>query len=218
MLNTKLILIEGLPGAGKSATTRYLGTLLRQHGLVCYWHLEEDEPHPINCLNFPLRELSQRLPPLWRVFTQQALRTSGMTIIESRLWQNTALFMYMSEHPIHDILQLQNQVAHEITDLSPVLVYLYQDNVQTALRRLYTFRDESSINADIQMTSEYPWFRSRGLSDFSGWVQFFQEWQGVAEQLYEHWPHPKLRVVNAHNAWGNAHRQICDFLQIESNS
>src|SRR5262245_34773715 len=98
MLSTKLILIEGLPGAGKSATARHLGALLRQRGLICDWYLEEDESHPINCLNFPLKELSERLPPLWRVFTQQALRTSDMTIIESRLWQNTALFMYMSDY------------------------------------------------------------------------------------------------------------------------
>jgi len=63
MLNTKLILIEGLPGAGKSTTTEHLGTFLQQHDIACCWYLEEDDPHPIPCLDFELENLSQKMIP-----------------------------------------------------------------------------------------------------------------------------------------------------------
>lgn len=217
MLNTKLILIEGLPGSGKSTVARHLGTNLHQHGLACSWYLEEDEPHPIACLDFPLKELAHKLPPLWHMFTEQLLQAQSVAIIESRLWQNTALFMYMRDYPVEEILQLQRLVCEKLAPLAPVLLYLDQDNVELALRRLYTLRDEAQINADIQMTSEYPWFQSRGLSDFAGWVQFFQDWQGTAEQLYSAWPYQKIRVSNAHDGWATAYQQIYHFLGLGPN-
>jgi thymidylate kinase len=217
MLNTKLILVEGLPGAGKSTTSVHMGTLLQQRGIPCRWYLEDDDPHPIACLDFELKDLTQNLPPLWRTFTEQARQDPTVTVIESRLWQNTALFMYMAEYSVEDILKLHQLVCQELTPLSPILLYLYQDHVEPALRRLYSFRDEEWMERDLQTTSQYQWFQSRGLNDFAGWVQFFQEWQLVAEQLYSDWPYGKTKVENPHHDWALAYQQIYRFLQVEHN-
>jgi hypothetical protein len=121
MLNTKLILIEGLPGAGKTTATAHLGTLLQQCGLTCRWFLEGDEPHPITCLDLKLRDLPQKLPPLWKTFTEQVQQDPTVTIIESRLWQNTALFMFMSEYPVAEIIQLHQLVWQVLAPLAPRL-------------------------------------------------------------------------------------------------
>jgi len=59
-VRTKLILIEGLPGAGKSTTTTHLGSFPQRGGRACRWYLEEDDPHPIACLDFRLENLSWR--------------------------------------------------------------------------------------------------------------------------------------------------------------
>lgn len=215
MLNTKLILIEGLPGAGKTTTTAHLGAVLQQHGLACRWFLEEDEPHPIACLDFKLSDLPQKLPPLWKTFTEQALRDPTVTIIESRLWQNTALFTLMSEYPMAEIIQLQQLVWQVITPLAPSLVYLYQDHPESALSRLYSFRGEKWVDWALETTGQYRWFGSRSLNDFAGWVEFFQEWQLAAEQLYSDWPYHKTKIGNPHDDWPRAYQQIFRFLQIE---
>lgn len=65
MLNTKLILVEGFPGAGKSSTTGYLRTLLQDRGFACRAFLEEDDPHPIDCLDFEIQGLAGNMFPLW---------------------------------------------------------------------------------------------------------------------------------------------------------
>lgn len=208
MLDTRLILIEGFPGAGKTTTAVELGERLQQQGIPSRWHLEEDDPHPIACLDFKLRDLRSKLPPLWRDFTRKTGQSSELHIIESRLWQNTILFMYMSDYPFHDLLELQQLVAAELTALSPVLVYLHQDDVQKAILRLPTIRDEQTLARDFATTRKYPWFRSRDLADLDGWVQFFSEWAGVAEALYLEWPHHKQKVLNAHEDWERAIQQI----------
>jgi hypothetical protein len=212
-MSSKLILIEGLPGAGKTRTAMHLGEALRQEGIFCEWFLEEDEDHPIDCSGLALNDLSEKLIPLWKSFLQDAVNDQTVTIMESRLWQNTSLFMYMAEHPIEEIIELQDRVNQALSPLSPILIYLFQPDVKVALGRLYELRDESWINWALKMTSEYSWFQSRGKDDFSGWVEFFDEWLEVAETLYNRWPHNELRVENPHDNWELAYSKINEYLR-----
>jgi hypothetical protein len=214
MLDTKLILIEGFPGSGKSTTTRNLSETLRQHGVDCHWYLEEDQPHPIDCGDFAVHGLAGQLIPLWQRFTAQAVQEPTATLLESRLWQNTALFMYMGECPIEEIVELNRQQAQALAPLSPMLIYLDQPDTQEAMDRLAATRGEEWIRWALDKTTPYAWFQSRRLTDFAGWVQFFREWQAVLERLFNDWPHPKLKICNAHDDWAQAYRQMETFLQV----
>ena len=215
MLNTKLILIEGLPGAGKSTSTGRLGTILQQRGIACRYFLEDDDPHPIACLDFEIMGLTQKMVSLWRNFAEQAMREPIVTIIESRLWQNTALFMYMSEVDVEEIINFNRQVWQALRPLSPCLVYLDQDDTEVALRRVYNTRGEKWIEWALEKTTQYPWFKSRGLKDFAGWVKFFEEWQQVARRLYGDWPYHKIKILNPHEDWAKAYEQMLAILQVD---
>ena len=47
MIDTQLILIEGLPGSGKSTTAENLASEIKNHGKRCHCFLEWAENHPI---------------------------------------------------------------------------------------------------------------------------------------------------------------------------
>jgi hypothetical protein len=215
MVNTKLILIEGLPGSGKSTSTQYLGTVLQRSGIACDCFQEEDDPHPIPCLDFEIKGLPKKMVPLWKKFAEQAEQEPKVTIIESRLWQNSSLFMYMSENEVEDIVLFNQQVNQVLTRLSPVLIYLNQDKVEAALRRMAASRGEAWMQATLRETNQYQWFKSRGLHDFEGWVTFFKEWQTVAGRLYEDWPYRKIRILNPHDDWTRAYEEMRTFLQVD---
>lgn len=214
MLDTRLILIEGFPGAGKSTTTRYLGERLRQRGAACRWYLEEDTPHPIDCNGFAIKGLTEKMIPLWTSFARQALQEPTVTLIESRLWQNTALFMYMSNCTVDEIAELNRQQAQALAPLSPALIYLDQPDTEAAMRRMAATRGEEWIQWALDKTTPYAWFQTRRLTDFVSWIQFFREWQAVAEGLFDDWPHRKLNIQNAHQDWAQAYRQMEEFLVI----
>ena len=108
-MSGRLILIEGLPGAGKSSTTVYLGEQFHQQGIHCKWFLEEDEEHPIDIKGIALKDLSWKIIPLWESFLQDEVHDQNVTMVESRLWQNTALFMYMAEFPVGEIIELREK-------------------------------------------------------------------------------------------------------------
>ena len=213
MISTNLILVEGFPGSGKSTTTQHIGAFLQQQGVACRWFLEEDNPHPIACLDFTIKGLPEKMIPLWAGFAEQAKLDQSVTIIESRLWQNTALFMYMSNWTPGDIRCFGLGVAQALACLTPVLVYLDQEDTEAALRRLYTLRGEKWMEDALTMTTAYPWFQSHGLKDFAGWVQFFTEWQTVVGYLYDDWPHRKLKIQNPHDDWDKAIQTIDSCLE-----
>ena len=217
MINTKLILMEGLPGAGKSTSTKRLGTLLQEKGIACRFFLEDSDSHPIPCLDLEIKGLTPKMVPLWTDFINKALQEPGVTIIESRLWQNTALFMYMSEMDIEEIIQYNQKIGQVLAPLAPVLFLIDQDDTETALRRTFTTRGEKQMQRELETTAQYPWFKSRGKQDFAGWVQFFEEWQQVARHLYHDWPHRKKRILNPHEDWAGAYEQMVAFLKINGN-
>lgn len=212
-MSSRLILIEGLPGAGKSSTAEYIGKYYLRQGISCAWFLEEDEEHPLDFKGLALKDLSKKLIPLWGPVLQNVVNNHTVTIIESRLWQNTSLFMYMAEYPVGEIIALQDSVNHALGPASPILIYLYQADVEEALGRLYELRDDRWMSQELKMTSTYPWFQSRGKDDFSGWLEFFGEWLDVAEELYRRWPYQKLKVENPHDDWGLAYSIIEAYLR-----
>ena len=214
MLSTRLILIEGLPGAGKSTATVYLEKTLRDCGWNARGYREQEDPHPLPCLDYPIQGLPGRMIPLWERFVQQAAVSETITIIESRLWQNTALFMYLSECPPESILAFNRQLAQALAPLSPVLIYLDQRDVRGALDRLRALRGEAWTRSTMAEMAAYAWFRSRACSGFDAWVNFFEDWHRLAGRLYRAWPEPKLRLVDAQADYSGAYRKLGTFLQL----
>jgi hypothetical protein len=123
--------------------------------------------------------------------------------------------MFMGEYPADEIIHLHQRIWHVLALLSPILIHLHQDDIEGEVNRLVRFRGQESVERDIQMTSRYPWFKSRGLNSLEGWVQFFTAWQAVAAQLYADWPFRKIKISHPHDDWKLTYQQMIHFLQFK---
>jgi thymidylate kinase len=141
MIDTKLILIEGIPGSGKSTTAINLANAISICGIKCQCYLEwaEDNPIFIGFMeNLPEIISLSKLHGLdilqqWQNFTQKAKRQVTVNIIESRFWQNDAMYLYLSGHSEDEVIESNKRVLSVISELNPVLIYLDPENIAQML-------------------------------------------------------------------------------------
>ena len=86
----RLLLIEGIPGSGKTTAARRIAEQLAARGIPARWHLEESRSHPVapRDLRRTAREpgFGPRLLDSWRRFAASAPE-GEVTILEGTLFQ-----------------------------------------------------------------------------------------------------------------------------------
>ena len=106
MIDTSLILIEGMTGAGKSTTAANLAATLRERGFDARSYHEFDADHPIRSKSADAMKASQHgdPPPVphgadaegrnpygawqWRDYAERLRAEKRIGVIESRYWQS----------------------------------------------------------------------------------------------------------------------------------
>lgn len=99
MRNTKLILIEGIPGSGKFTLAQFIAHTFTQQGISCQWWYEEEKDHPLYVFH-DLVSLQHTIDTLtnghycqivkaalkrWNVFTQEIQSSESVVILDGCL-------------------------------------------------------------------------------------------------------------------------------------
>lgn len=210
----RLLLIEGLPGSGKTSLTEILTPWLAeslQRDVQAYF---EVGANPIRKrFLFEDKAHHGQLVESWRLFVADARGDGQIHILESRFWQNTLLqFLARGDEPA-ELIQLQAQIFAEIRCMQPILIHLQQTDVAAALARITAIRGEAWIEKIVKRDEQLPWHQSRGMKGYTGLLAFFEAWWGVSNDLFEALPMPKLNVVNPQEDYPAALASIQDFLR-----
>jgi thymidylate kinase len=235
LIDTKLILLEGPPGSGKSTTAGMLADEINQHGHACHCFFEWALDHPIpigddlhleQVVTTSIDRENERLQ-YWRQFVQanQAGSRGGknqrITVLESRFWQTSVMLMYAAGHPLEGVIQSNARVVQAILPLKPVLINFEIDVLRDFLERTIRIKEAEWQQAGFPGTwvghifealKAQPWFIQQDLTGLAAMVAFFEEWAAVAERLYDALPFPKIKIRNPHHNWPLAMQQMRGFL------
>lgn len=230
MIDTKLILIEGVPCSGKSTTAEKIWTEISECGYHCEYFLEWADENPIPIGN--IEDLSTIISTTkarehkvlhhWKKFTEVAKQQETIYIIESRFWQTDGMYLYLSGYSEEEILENNQSVIAELAELDPVLVYLAPKDIE----RLHTKvaeqknekwrrsgRDGSWEEWGNKVYEQQKWFKNRML-DSKEMDRFFSEWASIAEILYGRFPFRKIKIQDPQIDWEHSMGSIRDFLEI----
>jgi thymidylate kinase len=224
MINTKLILIEGVPCSGKSTTAMKLKRMVSARGIECQCFLEWAPNNPIfigNMESLPeiiatTKSRAQNILRNWKDFTAKARQRSTVSIIESRFWQTDAMYLYLSGHSENEAIERVRRIVSIISKLNPVLIYLAPQDIGKIIAQVTESKNQEWRKAGKEgswqqwgnkVYEQQSWFTSRSLKGEDAIVRFFYEWASISNKLYEEVPFRKIKLVDPQSDWeGSMHR------------
>lgn len=224
MIKTNLILIDGLPGSGKSVTAQILCLHLRRLRHDAEWFFEHGSSHPVYKYDDPEKIFdpvvmqSQDIPfealANWQKLVDRLRGSAKITILESTFFQTTIGWLQLMDTDRNETLRFVSQIAQKITGANPVLVYLYQDDVSKSFRRICKVRGEWFQDFLVSRIARTPYGHRNSVSDLEGVIAFYEKVRSITDELYSMLPMQKVAVETSGQNWTEYHRKISQFLEI----
>lgn len=221
-----LILLEGLPGSGKSTLAHFLLRRLSERGIAARWWYEEERGHPLYIFR-DAASLQQVLDDLaagnyrqviaaalakWRQFSQALQDSDTVVILDSCLFGYLTWTLFPYAVPRADIDAYLAEVVRIIRVNDPRLIYLYQDDVPAALRKICARRGSSTEDRLIRNATESAYGKRRGLQGFDGMASLWRDYRVLTDDAFARISFPKLAIENAAGDWTLYQRATLHFL------
>ena len=218
-IKTRLVIIEGIMGSGKSTTARWIAAQLEAVGLRALAITERFEPHPVRgtdgldhwfqpWLDVTTDGLADRSLAKWRSFVADAKAAETIHTLDGQLFHGdlTNLFLMEATHAL--ITKYCKTVSEIIRPLAPLLIYFYQADVERAIRAIAAERGEEWVKYQVDWKLQAPYSRRLGLSGLDGLVALYKDYRALTDELYSGLDLPKLAIDNSQQAWDSYYRQI----------
>ena len=218
-LNTKLILVDGLPGSGKSTTAQFICDQLQRNGLRSRWYYEEEPFYPValgyrsSAYKSPTDFFSASFTK-WKSFVSQAMQSDEISIFESWFFQDAIFGLLMEDVEEPLIRNYIHGIRETCQCLEPVLFYLYQPDYSKTMRRICDYRGEKWEKWLIERSEKSEFAKNRNLKGFDGMVQFWVKLRAIAEDIFADLDMSKLSIDNSKGEWDLYYKQVCDFLSV----
>lgn len=217
-MSARLVLIEGMVGAGKSTTARQLARGLQDRGEDARAYDEFAPDHPIRTqvadrllgveeANDPgVYDLRQ-----WNALADRCVRGTQTVILEAAFLQNSVLPHLSDDAPPAVVKDVFADIAARIAPAAPLLIYLRPADVGEAIRRVHAERGEPWSSRNLAFGSACAWARRRGLVGEAAVIALYSAWEPIVDELLP--TMDSLLLVDPQRDWERALQRIDDRIR-----
>jgi hypothetical protein len=228
--HSRLIVLDGLPGSGKSTTGQWLTSQLQEHGLNTRWLPEADVSHPLwwyehwngtdyqlpDFENTPVEMFMQTSLGKWKDFTALTHTSGQQYVAESVFFQNSvAMFLMGGAKPV-TLVEYAQDVQKITQSLEPILIYFRQNDVAVALRKICTQRGQDFEEELIHNMEQFPYLNQRKLKGLDGVTTLWRDICTMTDALFDEYTIRKLAIETSEGNWKSYCQRILEFLELLS--
>jgi thymidylate kinase len=221
-------MIEGIPGSGKSTTAQFVSQIMLHKGYSHKWWYEEEQGHPVyiyddyNTMQKIVDDLSSgkyhhvinRALKRWQEFVASVQSSSDIIIVDSCLFGYLTWSLFPYNVTKLEIMQYVKDVEQIIKPLNPQLIYFYQTDVGTALKKICIRRGGDTEESFVRAATQSLYGKTLGLSGFEGMVTYWRNYRKITDEAFKGLDCPKIAIENTEEKWSLYGRQIFEFLGI----
>jgi hypothetical protein len=210
----RLILIEGMIGAGKTATAGWIEDWLSERGEDARAFREFDEDQPIRTRAVdqlrgrPPRESGVYAAGQWRQLAERCLQGRQTFVLESVFLQNSVMPAFIDDAPAEAVADIFGAIVRQVALAEPFLVYLRPADIAAAVARVHRARGPEAKERNVALVQDSPWARRRGLRGPAAVAALYQAWEALVDELCGRYPFPWLMVTDPQDDWPAALARI----------
>jgi hypothetical protein len=216
---TRLVIVEGIMGSGKSTTARWIAAQLEAAGRRALAITERVEPHPVRgtdglehwfqpWLDVTADGLADRSLAKWRSFVANAKAAETVHALDGQLFHGDLTNLFLMEATPAMIAKYCKAVSDIVRPLAPLLIYFYQADIERAIRAIAAERGAEWVKYQVDWKLQAPYSRRVGLTGLDGLVALYRDYRALTDNLYAGLDFPKLAIDNSQQAWGTYYQQI----------
>lgn len=181
----KLVLIEGIPGSGKSTFARFLANQFERNGYTCNLFFETTYNHPIIYSESfdDYDKFIKSYTARWNNFLLNQHDTD-VIVMESALFQSPIIQLLHKDVERTIIQNLIVDVSNLLKEADCKLIYFYQDNAAAAIQKMIYSRGKEEFL--LRKHNEYKherYFLNRIEQGPESHVTFFLDYAALANKV-----------------------------------
>ncbi len=226
MPDTKLIVIDGLPGSGKTTAAEWLTRQLQQRGVAVQFLPESDTAHPLwwydywdgmeyhppDFDNIPIETFIETSLVKWKDFAASLKESNRRYVAESIFFQNAVgTFLMGGAAPVR-LSEYAREVQRIARDLDPILIYFRQGDAAGALRKICAIRGRDFEHELLANMERFPYLKRGDLKGLDGVTALWRDIQALTDKLFDEYAIRKLALETSKGDWMYYRQQTLEFL------
>ncbi|MGB0504810.1 MAG: hypothetical protein ACPGGK_01320 [Pikeienuella sp.] len=219
-METKLVLVDGLPGIGKSTASQWISNQLNLNGYAARWHYEISSSSPlrqgVKASAVPNSGLFEHGVRTWENYVEAATDSDQLVVMDAGQFQHLILQAFVRDLPITKIEDYFQQVENITTVLNPLFIHLSTTDAASHIAQTYLHRGPKWTDILTEWSLASSFAKNRLLTGHSGSLLFWQEYHSLCSNLFEQSGMNKLKIdiQPGHPAWLQQEEQILDLLEL----